>query len=521
MVFKIINVGSNPASPALMSPNLLNCFFFMKFSLKNLMFLSFDGWVNIFRNLMQFLYYCSSFFIKLFYTEMYHFIAIIISKNHFKVFLKKNKPVFWKKFEMYDLWWYSSRISDFVFYIIVVNVCNLFYNYIKLSNFNRFYYRNQNNESRLNKMHMRAIINHSLLGIVHFWNKISLWVIPIFLGFLVIYWSLILRILTVNKIFLAWIIVFMLFYWLISGFVFFFKKYQYGKYTSAIQRFWKRSFILFWLLETCLLSVFIYLTFIASQESFFMFDQIQIYKTHLFSWRLFFLKIIPIVILLISSYFLLFLLKWNLFSKYSIWLFFITVALTYIVWLEFYQFYHIVNFYGNLNWVFDLDERIWNLELENRRTRIVNNYVMWLLILKFWHLIFVYIFWLFFVLRSWEIKKAKYPLLAANLQNLIILYLMSWLVMYTWIKFFFKKFMDIPYNWFYVNNRFFFLRVFFNDFKTYWYGCVDECVFYTKLHFTKFPFFYWIQSIKRLKYINTQKHYIKATIIKTLVTSYI
>jgi hypothetical protein len=40
-----------------------------------------------------------------------------------------------------------------------------------------------------------------------------------------------------NKSLFGWLALAMLFYWLISGFVFFIKKYQFGKYTSVIQRF--------------------------------------------------------------------------------------------------------------------------------------------------------------------------------------------------------------------------------------------------------------------------------------------
>ena len=75
----------------------------------------------------------------------------------------------------------------------------------------------------------------------------------------------------------------MVFYWLISGFVFFTKKYKFGKFTSAIQRFWRRSFIIFWLIESSLFIVFIYLLFNASQEPVFAYDFIQIKKMRLFS----------------------------------------------------------------------------------------------------------------------------------------------------------------------------------------------------------------------------------------------
>jgi hypothetical protein len=321
---------------------------------------------------------------------------------------------------------------------------------------------------------------------------------------------------------LAWICVLMLGYWLISGFVFFIKKYQFGKFTTAVQRFWRRSYILFWLIEGGTFLVFLYLTINSSQESFYMFDQISVFKTHLYSWKLFLLKLFPTVVLIIITYLLLVSLKWNIYSKHSIWLLFMTFFLTYIVWLEFYQFYHVVNFYGNLNWVYDIDEHFWSLEQEPRRTRIVNHYIMLLFILKFWHIVFIYGFWIFFVLRCWETKRIRYPLLAANFQNFIILYIFAWVFMYPWFKFFFRKFIETPYYWFYVNNRRLALRIFFNDLKLIYYALIDYFK-YSKLNFLKgfnySPFYYWqLTSYNNIEIY--RKHIIRDRIIQTLINKY-
>lgn len=463
-----------------------------------------------------------NFVYKIFFTEVVKSIISITTKSSNKFFKKSNYFFGWKNFDQYNALINLVNSTNLWTDKVILFLFTLTYKNAWTNTKSRVFFRLNHSVVNIStdKKKTTKISNYLLLGLTHLWDKLNIWVLPILLGLTVVYWSMILRVLTFNKVVIGWVILFMMFYWLMSGFVFFFKKYQYGKYTSAIQRFWKRSYILFWLLETCLLSVFIYLTFVASQESFYMFDQVQIYKTHLFSWRLFFLKIIPVVVLLVMCYFLILTLKWNIFSKYSVWLLIVTLILTYIVWIEFYQFYHIINFYGNLNWLFDVDERVWSLELESRRTRIVNNYVMWLLILKFWHLLFVYIFWLFFVLRSWEIKRARYPLLAANFQNILILYLMSWLTMYTWVKVFFRKFMDIPYNWFYVNNRVFFWRMFFNDLKIQWYGILNLIQIENLNQYSKHLFFYLIESIKKLPYFNTQRHFIKASITSALVSHF-
>jgi hypothetical protein len=177
------------------------------------------------------------------------------------------------------------------------------------------------------------------------------------------------------------------------------------------------------------------LTLNAAEEPVYMYDQAKVYKTHLFSWRWFLVKILPSVLLILLGFYLQMSLRWGLFSRQSSIILFITLLIIYIFWVEFYQFYHIVSFYGNIFWSYDSDEFLWTLELDDRRTRIVNNLVSICLIAKFWHVVFLFVFWVFFVLRINELKRVRYQFMASNVQNFIILYIMSWAYMYTWFKF--------------------------------------------------------------------------------------
>jgi len=127
----------------------------------------------------------------------------------------------------------------------------------------------------------------------------------------------------------------------------------------------------------------VYFIFNASQEPINVYDNIQIYKTHFYSWRFFLVKVILSTLLIVLTYMLLLSLKWNTFSKTNNISFFITIILFYIAWLEFYQLFHLMNCYGNANWVYDFSEHLWNLELEFKRTRIVNHYVTIGLVAKF------------------------------------------------------------------------------------------------------------------------------------------
>lgn len=332
-----------------------------------------------------------------------------------------------------------------------------------------------------------------LSGLRSLWGILRFWIIGLFLFLFSAYYLLYIRALPVNKIIFEWILIVMFLYWLLSGFVFFIKKYQYSKFTSVIQRFWKRSYILFWLIETGVFLTFFYLTLNASSEPVYMYDQIRPLKTFLFSWRLFLLKILPVILLILLGYFLHLSLKWNIYNKQSAVILSITLLIIYLVWLEFYQFFHVINFYGNLFWVYDPDEFLWNLEVDFRRTRLQNNYIAVCLMAKFWHLVFIFVFWVFFILRISETSRIRYPLLVANLQNFIILYIMSWLYMIPWLKFTFRKFLSVPYYWFFTSFRNIGLRVFFYDIKLFFFSVTNlssNLSNFSNTYFSK-PFFYW------------------------------
>lgn len=313
------------------------------------------------------------------------------------------------------------------------------------------------------------IHNIFVYGVFSLFRSLRLWIVGLVISITYLYIMFLLKSLPFLKLCFIYFLVASLFYLLISGFVFFFKKYQYRYYTTAIQRFWRRTLIIFWAIEGCLFLVFFYLTVNANQEPIYMYDNIQFYKTHLFSWRFFLLKILPTIIIIIITYFTILSLNFFTFTKISNMVLLITVIILFIAWSEFYQFFHLLNYYGTLNWVYDIEDHLWNLEAEFKRTRIINHYTTICLVAKFWHVVFAVIFWIFSILRFLESERYRYPLFSANLQNFIIIYIMSWLYMYPWLKYTFRKILDMPFYWFFVNNRKLGFFLFFNDCKLYFY----------------------------------------------------
>lgn len=317
------------------------------------------------------------------------------------------------------------------------------------------------------------ILNSFLYGWVSFFNFFSKWSLPLLLLGIFIYYSIIIKSLPFNKVLFVWCAIFMTLYWIISGFVFFFKKYQYGKFTSVIQRFWKRTLILFWLIEGGLLLVFIFLILNSTVYLYNGVNQIQIFQTHLFSWRIFLMKLMPTTILLLTTYLFLLNNKWQPLNKNIFLILFLTSLLLYITWVEFYQFYHLMNYYNNLVWSYEWLDKFWVIKPDLRKTAQTNHIVSILLILKFWHVLFVLGVWLFFVLRSEESGRSRYPLIAGNFLNFVMLYLLTWAYMYPWFKWFFRRYFNYSYKWFYQNNRSLSLRLFYNDLKIFILGCLD------------------------------------------------
>jgi hypothetical protein len=383
------------------------------------------------------------------------------------------------------------------------------------------------------KHSLRNIQNHTkksmyinfLIGFKSMWLSFRNWILSLFLLVFTLFYLSFLKVSSINILTFKFIVFFGIFYWLFSGFTFFFKKYQYRYFTSSIQRFWKRCYSIFWMLEFFLFFIYFYLTFMASQEPFLMYDNSQIFKTHFFSWKLFFLKIMPTIILIILTYFLTLSIKWTSVSKLDNLILIITSILFYLFWLEFYQFFHIISYYGNYSWKISDNLSFWYLENEFKRTRINNHFISICLVAKFWHIVFTLIFWLFFILRGLEINRIKHPLLAANFQNFIFIYVLSWLYMFPWIKYVFLKIFNVPYSWFYINSKKQFLFIFFNDLNFIFFQTINNFFFYPITLINKLiyfykdffsDFYYYQSSSSNTSFSQFRKKYIRDYFLKNL-----
>ena len=363
-----------------------------------------------------------------------------------------------------------------------------------------------------------------LVGFRSMWLSLRFWFLPVYLGVFAFLYMSFLRLVTFNILLVKCLMLFGVFYWLFSGFTFFLKKYQYRYFTSSLQRFWKRCYAIFWMLEFFTFSVFCYLTMMGSQEPFLMYDNAQIFKTHLFSWRYFILKIFMSTVLIIFTYFLIIAAKWTTISKLDVFLMLITFILVYMVWVEFYQFFHVISYYGNLVWKLSEDTNYWYLETDYKKTRINNHFMTICLMAKFWHIVFTLVFWMFFVLRGLEMSRVRYPLLVANFQNFIFIYLLAWIYMYPWLKYATLKLFNTPYYWFFINNKRTMLYIFFSDYVYLLRVMLEDLVFLIPNTISELAcgnskvvnsdFYYYHGSGYTTPYTQYQKNYIRDYFIK-------
>jgi hypothetical protein len=259
------------------------------------------------------------------------------------------------------------------------------------------------------------------------------------------------------------------FLWLMSGFNFFVKRYKNGKFTGAIQRFWKRTNAYFWLVEGFLFTLFFYYYLNSSQEPLYMYDESNFNQTFLPNLTTFYFSIILLIFIIFYSYYLLLNISNFSFKQQLTHLLINSVLMIYIFLLESYQFYYLVNTFFEITWEYAEDIKTWVLETENPKIRVKTQYLMLALIAKYWHFIFIFFSWLFLLYKSYERRRVYYSLFGFVIQNCIILMLLNLLFCVQWLKWLIRRYYDVIYYWFFTDSNNWFL----NDFTEAFLGLLS------------------------------------------------
>lgn len=261
----------------------------------------------------------------------------------------------------------------------------------------------------------------------------------------------------------VWYVILVVYYLLMSTFNSFLNKYKYGKFTSAIQRFWKRTGMIFWLLEGFLFILFFYYFLNSSQEPLYMFDYSNLNQELLIQLKTTYKNMILLSLAIFLSFILLLNMNFYVYYQNIILLSVISLIIFYTLYIESYQFVYIITLFADKTWIFDETAQIWTLEVEQNNLRVKQQYFVLCLVAKYWHFIFIFISWFFFLIKSLEAGKINITLLGYNVQNLLILYVLNLMCLIQWIKYLTKKFFEITYYWFYIQYDEKFFYTFLNE----------------------------------------------------------
>lgn len=270
------------------------------------------------------------------------------------------------------------------------------------------------------------------------------------------------------------IIVIFLLYFFISTFFNFSKTYSVNKYTSQTQRFWKRTFGIFWGLEFTLFGIYLYLTLISPAE---LASYSNNYKeivtglnvvknTH---YHLFYFFILLSVNFLYM--YLLFLKKKNKFHVFKIILFVLNFFYCYILYYEFLKIYYSSGWGANIthttvksiipaqefntlnqynsdfyltensnNFYFKVPNNLYTLwseiSVEKQWVRTFRHFCYILIILKFWHIFFIFVYFSLSTVKFLETNYLSFDSISSNHQNAIYI---LWFYIFSYVLILKKK----------------------------------------------------------------------------------
>jgi len=322
---------------------------------------------------------------------------------------------------------------------------NIMFNYLKFYPLKRFFL---------------TIITNILTLLIFTYTSIFLVVIFLFLKVLVI---------VIPKQLLVHISFILLLYFVLNLWFYFVKLYKNSIYTSFIQRFWKRTYFLFWSIEGLLFVLLLGLYLISpSETSFFLrpyYINNSIFRfSKTFTCSLIFLSLGILINFLMlglkkkNNIFLCYLLIFLIITNILVQEMFRVICNANAIWVVDYL---LSTHYSNLvkypTQVLDctyLKLSVFyppqtELVLSVHRSEIFFHILIDLL--KFWHLIFIFIFSLVGILKTFYYRTISMDFLAASLQNIIYVFIFFYINFFSILKCIVLLYSNYTYFWFYEN----------------------------------------------------------------------
>lgn len=253
----------------------------------------------------------------------------------------------------------------------------------------------------------------------------------------------------------VWFVVGIIFFLLMSGFNFFLKRYRFGKFTSALQRFWKRTNAYFWIVEGFLFFLFFYYYLNSSQDVIYFSDEASLTQNFLTNLSSFYFSSCLSIFLIFYALYVMLNFSNFTFRQGFFHLTLITVFFIYGFLLESYQFYYVITGFFEYKWEFDDLTKVWSLEEPEvdkpTWTRPKLQYFTLALIAKYWHFLVIFISWVFMIFKFYEQKSFNYVLVGFNIQNYMLLFILNILFNVNWLKWLLRRYLDNSYFWFFTD----------------------------------------------------------------------
>ena len=184
-----------------------------------------------------------------------------------------------------------------------------------------------------------------------------------------------------------------------------------------------------------------------------MYDTVNVTTDYLFSLTAYYFNMLFLIIIIFVLYYIILQSAVLTYLQTLLCFLFLSFIIFYIFFIESYQVYYVLTAFREITWVYDAEEVVWRCEMEAPRTRNKQQYLFMCLIAKYWHFLFIFISWVFCLMKSFELKQFTYTLLALNLQNFIILFGLNILFLSNWGRWIFRRYLDIVYFWFFLNTN--------------------------------------------------------------------
>lgn len=247
---------------------------------------------------------------------------------------------------------------------------------------------------------------------------------------------------------------------LLQTFMFLYKTYRVSKYTNANQKFWKRSLFIFWTLELFLFLIVVFLWFNSPENTKPGVNHMGFFReSRLVEWNYVEGFVLPLGLVILSNR-LIFLKKNNNGLQLTLGLVLQMVLLTYLLISEFHQLMSVysrtsmleVSIKNTLNNGGLLSEN-WVVESKWQEDLVTNHFKMLMIFLKFWHILFITIFFTFHAVRYIEYRTLSFDTLGASTYNMSFLMWFNILFMFVYKKKVFYRLLVTPNrNYVFVNE---------------------------------------------------------------------